>query len=382
MALNVLIVGGGIVGLTAASVLRQQDHNVDLVEIRPAFGEQAGVGLTIVPNALRALSTIGVADRCMDVGMPSYGMMLFDMENRPMPQGRPAGSGGRRDGNIAGETEYPGIGIGRTIFHRILADAAIEKGANIRFGLTVDAIEDGPESALVRFTDGGERRYDLVLGADGIYSAMRERLFPGVHPAQTGQAIWRASAPRPQAVRQTHQYLGGRHGVVGVCPISEDVCYVYVIEKSDGSERFDRDELHSILRERLEGYPGHIPEIAASLDNPETVNFRHIESLLAPRPWRRGRAAIVGDAAHAGPPVLAQGAAMGIEDVVVLGQELAKRHDDVPASLAAVVERRFPRVKMVVDTSVALCKAQVEPGSVPDLPILMGRIGEELSRPI
>jgi len=372
-AQKILIVGGGIVGLTAATALRQRGFAVELVEIKHDSSKQVGVGLTIVPNALRALATIGVAKACIAAGMPSHRLASFTTDGSPIERSHA--------GNQTGEPEYPSVGIGRAAFHGLLAEAALAEGCTTRFGVTVRELKDDGDSVSVIFTDGDSASYDLVVGADGIHSEMRVRLFPGVEPALTGHAVWRAPTARPQEVLCSHLYFGGRHGVVGFCPISQSLGYVYVVQRAEPGAQFDRSLMHKILREQLEGYGGIIPGIAGRLDDPETVNYQPIERLIAPAPWYQGRTVIIGDAVHAGPPVLAQGAAMGIEDAVVLAEEL-DRHERIEVALTRFMERRFHRARIVTEASVALCNWQIDPQSEADIGAIVGRAQAELARPI
>jgi 2-polyprenyl-6-methoxyphenol hydroxylase-like FAD-dependent oxidoreductase len=384
---NILIVGGGIVGLTAARALRLRDFAVDLVEIKPDFAEQAGVGLTLVPNALRALQTIGLAQRCMDAGMPSIKSESFNADGSPRVGylQRP----GKRLGNLpsTSEPEFPAVGIGRAVLHRILEEGAIEAQATIHFGCTVHKFVQDSSKVAVAFSDGRESNYDLVIAADGIYSSIRRHLFPLVKPTFTGHAVWRAPAPRPTDVVCSQLYFGGRHGVVGYCPISPSDGYVYIVERAElGPTRFECATLHDAMRERLAGYGGIIPQIATQLSDPRTVSYRPIETLVAPKPWYLGRIVMIGDAAHAGPPVLAQGAAMGIEDAIVLAEELSLAEAkpasaNVDAALSAFMERRYERAKLMIDSSNAIATWEVQPDSV-DIGAVMSRVSAELAQAI
>ena len=212
----------------------------------------------------------------------------------------------------------------------------------------------------VEFTDGRAGDYDLIIAADGIYSATRSQLFPEVdNPKATGLAIWRAFARRPKDIKTTQLQFGGRHGLVGICPINEAACYIYCIHRAGIDERRDPATLHLQLRETLDGYEGPIHELAAQLDDPALVSYRPLEWLLVPPPWYRGRVVLIGDAAHANPPNIAQGAAMGIEDAIVLAEEAAKP-GAVQDALARFMARRWERAKLVVEASCRVANNQIE----------------------
>jgi 2-polyprenyl-6-methoxyphenol hydroxylase-like FAD-dependent oxidoreductase len=230
----------------------------------------------------------------------------------------------------------------------------------ITCGVTTRSINQGEESARVVFTDGHSGDYDLVVAADGIYSKTRARLFPEVTgPRQTGLAIWRALAPRPEGITTTQLHFGGPQGLVGICPINDEHCYVYCIHEAAAGERRDPSTLHEQLREKIQGYGGLIPGVAAQINDPTQISYRPIEWMLIPAPWHRGRVVLIGDAAHANPPNVAQGAAMGIEDAVVLAEEVTAPGTFEDA-MARFMARRWERVKLVVEVSRSVARNQVE----------------------
>jgi 2-polyprenyl-6-methoxyphenol hydroxylase-like FAD-dependent oxidoreductase len=294
------------------------------------------------------------------------------------------------DGSLLMESPLPRIGgpdlpgsaaISRTAFHAILAEAARGAGVDIRCGLTATDWQDGADSVRVHFSDGSEGQFGLMIGADGLYSSTRERLFPNSQPQPTGQAVWRAECPRPKSVNRSHIHFGGKHGVVGICPITDDRAYLYIVENAPEFVRRDVATLHLQMQDELKDYGGLIPALAAQLDDQARVSYRPLEWLLAPEPWGTGRVVLIGDAAHANPPVLAQGAAMGIEDAIVLAQEYAL-DPTAAAAIARFAKRRFERVKHVVESSCQLAKWEVEHTPGVDVPGVMRASAMRLAEPI
>jgi 2-polyprenyl-6-methoxyphenol hydroxylase-like FAD-dependent oxidoreductase len=348
---RVLISGAGITGLTLAASLGRRGIPVEVVEIKPTIQDQGGIGLSIMGNASKALATIGVAEQCVVAGMPADSLTVRTprgdiVATPPWPDlGKPA---------------WPAqIGISRSVFHDILLAAARAAGASIRCGVSIESIQEG-ESARVRFSDGSSSEYDLIVAADGLYSHVRKLIFPEAPaPKLTGQAIWRAYAPRPRDITTTQMHFGGTQGLVGICPISQDGCYVYCLHNTTPGERVEPEQGPELLREKLRDYGGLIPPLAAAIRDPKLVSYRPLEWLLVPKPWHRGRVVLMGDAAHANPPNLAQGAAMGIEDAVVLTEEL-ERCDDLQEALRRFMDRRFDRAKLVVEVSCEVAQAEAE----------------------
>lgn len=371
--LPILVIGGGIAGLAAAAALGARGFTVELIERRPEISDGGGVGLTIVGNAMRALARIGVAEACVAIGIPADSMAMCDPQghllfDNPLPQ-------------IGGE-EWPGAtGITRTDFHAILLGAA-RTVSTIRCRTTAETWTETPGAIEVRFDDGRESDYRLVVAADGIYSSTRATLFPDSRPEATGQAVWRAEVPRPADVRRTHLFLGGPQALVGLCPVSEDRAYLYIVQEAEPGTRRDPETLDAQMIAELEGYGGVVAESARNLTDPAKVSYRSIEAILAPRPWGAGRIIMIGDAVHSNPPVLAQGAAMGIEDAVVLADELAASPDDVAAALERFVERRYDRAAFVVETSCQLAKWEVEHARDVDIPGVMRGSAQRLAEPI
>lgn len=374
MAAKILVVGGGIAGLTAATALAQAGNSVDLIEQNPQLGDLGGVGLTLVGNAMAALAKIGVAQDCVAHGMPADSLTMRratgeEIIKTPLPR--------------IGGPDWPGAtGIRRSILHAILVDAARKAGVSIQCNATVEHWHDTDAGVNVAVTAGGGlRHYDLLVGADGLYSDLRKRLFPDATPQFSGQSIWRAEAPRPQQLETTEIYLGGRHGVVGTCPVSADLCYFYIVQADLARTRRNPVTLHEQMAAELAGYGGLIPELVRTLDRPEKVSFRPLDWIIAPRPWGRGRTILIGDAIHANPPVLAQGAAMAIEDAVVLADEITRADGQIDDALRKFVNRRFDRAAAVVHASCELARAEVEQRHDLDVPAIMQKATMELAKP-
>jgi 2-polyprenyl-6-methoxyphenol hydroxylase-like FAD-dependent oxidoreductase len=250
----------------------------------------------------------------------------------------------------------------RPAFHRILADAA-RASAELRLGLSVATIASTGTRVEVTFTDGSRGTYDLVVGADGINSRVRELVWgPGLQPRFTGQTIWRITVPRPAEVEAIVSIQGGPNANVGFNPVSRDLMYVFIVQNTPEKVRPADETLAELARQQLAGYGGLVARAREQITDSAQVIMRPAEVILVPPPWFRRRVVLIGDAAHATTPHLASGAGMAIEDAVVLG-ELLRSGAPVAEVLGTFMERRYERCRMVVTNSIQLGEWQQRRGA-------------------
>ncbi|SFB46409.1 FAD binding domain-containing protein [Pseudomonas sp. NFIX10] len=197
---KVLIVGGGIGGLCAAIALRRQGIEVDLVELKTQWTVY-GVGIIQQSNVFREMAKSGVLDGYLDAACA-----FEDVTINTTAGERLARIPGQR---LAGP-EYPAnVGISRLALHQVLSETVAALGVSVRLGLSVESLEQVGEGVDVLFTDTRRGRYDLVVGADGLYSHMRGLLFGEQYsPRFTGQAVWRYNFPRAAGIDHLATFQG------------------------------------------------------------------------------------------------------------------------------------------------------------------------------
>jgi 2-polyprenyl-6-methoxyphenol hydroxylase-like FAD-dependent oxidoreductase len=370
---KVLVVGGGAAGAATAILLAEGGVSVDLIDIKPDAGA-VGSGITLQGNALRVLRQLGVWDQVRANGF------AFDTLGLRAPN--PAGSLVAELTDIrTGGPDLPAtVGMPRPVLARILVDRAIAAGAKVRFGTTYTTLAQDESGVDLTFADGSTGRFDLVVGADGIRSWTRRMLDINLETASTGMGIWRVFTGRPESVTRTDLFYGGPCYIAGYCPTGEDSLYAYLVEDARDRSRLTAEESLAVLRGLSEAYHGPWDDIRATLTDPSTVNYTWFESHVLPAPWHRGRVVLIGDAAHACPPTLAQGAAQALEDAAVLAELLlgAYRLDD--GLWQAFTDRRFARASTIVEASLQLCRWLLahERGDVPGL---MHRIAHLVAEP-
>ncbi|PJI95835.1 2-polyprenyl-6-methoxyphenol hydroxylase-like FAD-dependent oxidoreductase [Acidovorax sp. 69] len=350
---RILIIGGGFSGMAAAIELRKQGIAVDLVEIDPGW-RSYGAGISLGGATLRAFRQLGVLDEFLSQGSAADGVHLCSpmgdrIGNLPTPR-------------IAGPDVPGGGAILRPILAKILADATRASGADVRLGCSFTKIHQDAEGAEVHFTDGQSRRYDLVIGADGLYSTVREAIFPDSEkPKYSGQAVWRAVLPRPAEVETATMWLGPRIKP-GVNPVSKSEMYLFVTEPRPSNVHVEPSTFASHLRGLLDDFPAPALQRIKSQIGPDSqIVYRPLEGLLLPRPWFKGRVVLIGDTVHATTPHLASGACIGIEDALVLAEELG-RAVEVETALASFENRRWERCRMVVENSARLGEIEIAGG--------------------
>lgn len=352
---RVLVVGGGITGSVAAIALAQRGVHVDLIEISEEWTSGAGHGITLHGNALLSFRKIGVWGNVLARGF-AFDRLLMS----------------RADGSLIADVPTPHTGgadlpstLGslRSTLQETLAAAVYAVGARVRLGLTVASWTQSPDGVEVAFSDGTSGRYDLVVGADGIHSRLRGYLGITTVPQPTGMSIWRVLGERTPDMDCAEVFYEGPRYKAGYSPISDTQCYAYILDEDVDTESVLRGRpAGAALLERSAGYSGRWGRIRSGITSGTAVNHTRIESLLVPEPWYRGRVIMIGDAVHACPPLIAQGAAMCTEDAVVLA-ELVTADDSLDSALKQFMHRRYRRVKMVVDNSLQLAEWEINPGT-------------------
>jgi naringenin degradation protein FdeE len=370
---RVLVVGGGVGGLATAIALRHRGIESEVVELhaRPPI---VGVGLTLLGPTLRALSMLGLLDVTVARGWGMDEMLFCDasgtvFDTVEIPR-------------LNGPT-YPGqVGMLRAELHAVLADAAKAADTPIRMNTTLTGLQQGPEGVQASFTDGTQSRFDLVVGADGIRSAVRRMTFTDApEPEFRGQAVWRAVLDRPPELTRYHLFYGSSTKA-GIDPVSETKLYVLLVQNVPDAARPDQQRLPEILRGLLAEYGSPLAELVPQIRDPNAVDYRPLETILVPRPWYRGRVVILGDAAHSMTPHLASGAGMAIEDGVVLSEELAAG-DDIEAALERFMGRRWERCRTVVENSAQISDWERSPaGAGGNAAALTGESMALLAQPI
>ena len=258
--LNILVIGGGIGGLTAAIALREKNHRVTVIEKDPDWTVY-GVGIIQQSNVIRAMAELDLLDDYLAAGVP-FNTIAIHMPDGTKVADIPAP---RLNKN------YPAnIGIARPALHKVLGDRTMASGADIRLGMTAQSIEDTGDAVRVIFSDGTMADYDIVIGADGVYSETRVTVLPDAEkPEFTGQSVWRYNFKRPADLNALHVYNGPTG--IGLVPISDDLMYMYVTTPEPGKPFYPTQGIAQVMREKLAKAPPQIRALAAEITDDEAV---------------------------------------------------------------------------------------------------------------
>ena len=380
MGCKIIIAGAGLGGLAAASCLLKAGHDVAIYEQSPALGE-VGAGIQISANAFHVMRHLGLEDELLKVGVRP-GAYIFRLHDTGEELQRFALSEDHERKHGA-----PYVQLHRADYHAILAARAQSlKPDLIRLDHRLVDFVETPDFVEARFAKGATARGDLLIGADGLKSAVRKQIFGDTPATYTGDAGWRLIVPverLPQPFLETVMsvFMGpGGHAVCYYLRAGALLNFVGIVETDDVREESWTLKLPwEGLKADFAGWHWAIQTIVDRADRDGCFRW----SLYSRRPMRRWstrRATLLGDAAHPTLPYLAQGAAMAVEDAVVLA-ELLPRAGALEDLLEQFMERRWARCRLVVEASVQVGEWEQKPTptSVDDAIALSNRVRLQLA---
>ena len=331
--LRILVVGAGIAGLGAARALWQRGLAADVVERETAWTD-VGAGIYLPGNTVRALRSLGlesaVTERAALIPRQRFcdhrGTVLVDVDLKALW------------GDVG-----PCLALHRADLHTILASH--DKAVPTRMGVSLNRLSQQDGTVAVEFDDGSLARYDLVIGADGIHSQVRQLIFGDAGIRPVGQVAWRFVIRCPPEVTTWTVLLG--HGVAFLAmPIGQGQVYCYCDGPARSIPRPGDDDVRARLAEVMRGFSAPVPAILDSLGPEDAIHVAPIEEVTLDA-WSFGSALLIGDAAHATSPNMAEGAAMALEDGLVLAECLASG-DGVAEAAARFEARRRSRTQWVL----------------------------------
>ncbi|MFG3053448.1 FAD-dependent oxidoreductase [Kitasatospora sp. NPDC048239] len=359
---RILVIGGGIAGAAAALALHKAGFDVAVHEAHPATGEDIGAFLTLAGNGMRALAQFDAAEPVAALGFPITTMNVVDQHGAELattPLGEP-------DDPL---TRYRCLR--RAELGAALQAEVRRRGITIRHGARLTAVTETTADISAHFADGTTATGDLLVGADGLRSAVRAWLDPAAPaPAYAGQRVfygYSTAAPPPPGPTGRITMVRGSATAFGylLSPAGETYWFARVPGPPVTAEEAAattpaqwRSRLHPLL------HPDRTPTaqiVATTGDRLMVTNALHLEQGTR---WRTDRAVLVGDAAHAASPATGQGASMALEDAVVLAKALRDTPDPA-AALARYEHHRRPRTDRNTATSARLTAAPTAAAPTP-----------------
>ncbi|MDH6135505.1 2-polyprenyl-6-methoxyphenol hydroxylase-like FAD-dependent oxidoreductase [Kitasatospora sp. MAA4] len=349
---GIMVIGGGIAGTAAALALHKAGFEVTVYEAHPRTGEDIGAFLTLASNGMRALAQLDAAEPIAELGFPVTRMSVLDE------------AGAQLAAMPLGEHDHPLTRyrcLRRAELGAALQREVERRGIPIRHGARLAAVTESATEVTATFADGSSATGDLLVGADGLHSAVRSQLDPAASaPAYAGQSVFygyttdyppRGEAPdRITMVRGS----GAAFGYL-VSPAGETFWFARVPgapltarELTGTTPAQWRDRLLPVLR------PDRTPTaeiVAATGDRLMATNALHLSP--GARWHGGGRTVLIGDAAHAASPATGQGASMALEDAVVLAKAL-RDADGTAAALECYERHRRPRAEQNMTVSAQL----------------------------
>jgi 2-polyprenyl-6-methoxyphenol hydroxylase-like FAD-dependent oxidoreductase len=334
---KILAVGAGIGGLALALALQKRAIGVEVWEKAPMLRE-IGAGLLLTSNAVWVLDRLGVLNETIRRGIAVHEWQILDRSARRLQtfQARVSGVGS--------------ISIARAAFQEVLLSAVSSEA--VRLGHEVISIANDPtEGVDVQAANGHTKRANVVVGADGTRSIIRNLAFDPRPPRQMGYVGWRGMVDRvPDG------WKGGRiseswgdGGRFGIAPVSDRRTYWYATENVPIGWTIPVEERKSHLLDRFGSWHTPISELIEATPD-ESILLNDIAEMDSLKTWQSGSIALLGDAAHLMTPNLGQGAAMALEDAWILAESF-ERFGVTPDALAHYEKCRQPRVRRIVRQS-------------------------------
>lgn len=331
MRRKIVIVGGGLGGLAARVALRRAGHEVAIFEQAKELRE-IGAGLSLWPNATRALQELGLLEAARAIGSELLKIEVLTPEGEHLASDP-----------TPGRFSTPSLCILRPDLLALLA--AQVPSECVHTGERFESFEEKDRQVLVRFVSGREESGDVLVGADGLFSSVRSQLFGPSRPVFRGCHSWRGVADFDLSSTNTAREYWGRGRRFGLEPLKPGRTFWYATENAREGDIGERASWKERLRRIFGAWTSPVGEVIDATC--EEAIFCHDLYDRVPVPqWGKGRVTLLGDAAHPTTPFLGQGACMALEDGLVLAQCLQENRD-VAAALRHYKCQRVMRTAWV-----------------------------------
>ncbi len=343
MTQNALIIGAGVAGPVAAMALRRVGIDATIYEAYPTTAHGVGAFMGLAANGQDALAALDLKDAVRAIGIPTPRMAMLNANGKVLAE---------IDNGLTLANGTSNLTVRRADLYDVLHAEAVERGVRIEYGKRLTALTQSADSVVAQFDDGTSATGDILIGADGMRSAVRGIIAPGAPKPEytgllgTGGYARGISLPGP---RDVMYFVFGRRGFFGYQITGDDEVWWFANQPAPAeptaAELAGRTPEWSkrLLTELFaDDAPPARQIVEVSDDN---VDWLPMHSMAAPRTWHQGRVVLIGDAAHVTSPSSGQGASLAIEDAVTLARCLRDLPD--AAAFASYQGLRADRVKKI-----------------------------------
>ena len=339
---RILIVGAGIGGLTLANTLKKHNIPFDLIEKKPSW-EHTGAGIAIPANATWVLQQLGF-DTEINTKTQHIKAMSFTTDQDELVV--------REDLTEIHNAGAQFVSIHRASLHAMLFERV--KDFEVRMGTFVKTISQNEDTGEidVEFSDTSRKTYDLVVGADGMHSSIRQKIFGTDSLSYQGIKVWRTVVDTPEGLDHPI-YMQGEDTLFLLYPLSNNKTNIYCHHIDPSQDKDVVENRISKLRVLFGNYKGFVPQVINQINDPHQIVPGQLKSVPEVK-WFKGNVVLIGDASHVCTPMLQQGGALAIEDGWVLGEEIncgLSRNESIVQILTNFVNRRDKRVRFIVQES-------------------------------
>ncbi|MEQ1586195.1 MAG: FAD-dependent monooxygenase [Cyclobacteriaceae bacterium] len=341
---RILIIGGGIAGLTTALALQRRNIDFMVFEAVPEI-KAVGAGISLAGNAMRALKKLGVDEEVKRRGHLISSMIIEDEKGKRISI--------MDAEKLSREHGLENVAIHRADLHQVLLNTV--DSYKIVTGKKAIDFNEEPESITIFFDDGSQEQGRAAIIADGIHSSIRKKLLPGVSPRYSGYTCWRSVVENTWSIQHHAVETWGPNGRFGYVPIGNNKVYWFACKNAP-----IKDEMMSLfsvadLADNFKSYAHPIPEMLKDTSDTDLI-WSDIVDLKPISQYAYNRILLLGDAAHATTPNLGQGACMAMEDALFVAEIIDKQPENIVNAFKSFEQERVPRAHYIVNTSFLLGK--------------------------
>jgi len=341
---RILIIGGGIAGLTTALALQKTNLDFIVFEAVPEI-KAVGAGISLAGNAMRALTKLGVDEEVKRRGHLISSMIIEDDKGKRISI--------MDAEKLSREHGLDNVAIHRADLHQVLL-TSIDTNRIVTGKKAIDFSEE-PGGITIFFDDGSKEQGSAAIIADGIHSGLRKKLLPGVSPRYSGYTCWRGVVENRWNIQHHAVETWGSKGRFGYVPIGNNKVYWFACKNAP-----IKDEMMSLFRisdlvDNFKSYTYPIPEILKDTSDADLI-LSDIVDLKPISQYAFNRILLLGDAAHATTPNLGQGACMAMEDALFVAEEINRQPKNIVNAFKSFEQKRVPRAHYIVNTSFRLGK--------------------------